>query len=191
MVGLSEVQFFGPLEDQSRSARIDNVSVVKFSSELAARRDRRAAYLVDGSGLQVKGTGGWNRQGCPFYSAGVAYRQEFKVSEKSGRYYVELPAWYGSVARVTVNDKPAGYIAYRPWRCEVTERIKPGANRVEVVVIGTLKNTLGPFHGRSSLGFVGPHTYRAAPPTGPPAGKSYQTIDYGLFAPFKLKQETP
>jgi hypothetical protein len=191
MVGLSEVQFFGRSPGQDTSGQIDNVSVAKFSSELAARRDRRAAYLVDGSGLQIKGTGGWNRQGCPFYSAGVAYRQEFNISEKSGRYYVELPAWYGSVARVTVNDKPVGYIAYRPWKCEVTERIKPGANRVEVVVIGTLKNTLGPFHGRNSLGFVGPHTYRAAPPTGPPAGKSYQTIDYGLFAPFKLKHRTP
>jgi len=92
---------------------------------------------------------------------------------------------------VTVNGKLAGYIAYRPWRCEVTKWIKPGANRVEVVVIGTLKNTLGPFHGRNSLGFVGPHTYRAAPPTGPPPGKSYQTVDYGLFAPFQLKHEMP
>jgi hypothetical protein len=191
MVGLSEVQFFGRSPDRTTSEQISNVSVAKFSSELSARYDRRAAYLVDGSGLQVKGSGGWNNQGSPFYSAGVAYRQEFEITKTGGRYYVELPAWYGSVAKVTVNGRLAGYIAYRPWKCEVTKQIKAGANRVEVVVIGTLKNTLGPFHGRKSLGFVGPHTYRAAPPTGPPPGKSYQTIEYGLFAPFKLKHQTP
>ena len=34
----------------------------------------------------------------------------------------------------------------------------------------------------------GPPRSRKPPSTGPPAGKEYDTIDYGLFEPFTLQQ---
>jgi hypothetical protein len=133
-------------------------------------------------------TAGWNRQGCPFYAEGVAYRQSFDVANLAGRYLVSLPAWYGAVARVHVNGKQAGQISVRPWQCDVTRSIQPGRNTIEVVVVGTLRNTLGPHHAGHIVGQAWPHIFRQAPATGPPAGAAYDTLGYGLSKPFELLQ---
>jgi len=133
--------------------------------------------------------GSWKAQGLPLYGAGVSYRQTFDVgASPSGRYLVELTGWYGSVAKVIVDGQPAGYIAYRPWTCDVTDRIKPGRNTVEVVVIGTLKNTLGPHHAGQMVGRAWPSAFQQGPATGPPPGEKYHTLDYGLFEPAVLKR---
>ena len=132
--------------------------------------------------------GSWKAQGYPFYAAGVSYKLTFGLSQPFGRYLVELPKWYGSVAKINVNGKPAGHIAYQPWQCDVTDGIKPGTNTIEVVVIGTLKNTLGPHHAGTNLGSAWPAMFQRGPETGPPPGQTYHTVDYGLFEPFVLKQ---
>ena len=131
---------------------------------------------------------GWNEQGHPFYAAGVAYAQKFEVAKPAGRYRVALPDWYGSVAEVKVNGKSAGYISAPPWECDVTELVKRGANTIEVVVIGTLKNPLGPHHGNPPTGSAWPAMFRNGPTDGPPPGERYSTIGYGLFEPFVLRQ---
>ena len=135
--------------------------------------------------------GKWNEQGHPFFSKGVAYRQQFDVPDPKGEYRVSLPSWYGSVARVNVNGQEAGYIAAPPWECDVTPQLKAGQNTVEVVVIGTLKNTLGPHHGNPGLGSAWPGMFQNGPKDGPPPGNQYSTVGYGLFEPFVLKQVKP
>jgi hypothetical protein len=130
---------------------------------------------------------GWNQQGHPFYAAGVSYTETFDVPKPSGSYRVRAPKWYGSVARVRVNGKPAGHLAWQPWECDVTKLIRPGANTVEVTVIGTLKNTLGPHHAGTLRGAAWPTMFQRGPETGPPPGASYDTISYGLFEPFELR----
>ncbi|MHC4309828.1 MAG: glycosyl hydrolase, partial [Planctomycetota bacterium] len=129
----------------------------------------------------------WNQQGYPFYAAGFSYTQKFEVPQPKGRYQVQLPHWYGSVAEVIVNGKPAGYIGYQPWQCDVTPLVKPGKNKIEIVVIGTLKNTLGPHHAGQTLGAAWPNMFHRGPETGPPPGNQYYTVGYGLFKPFVLK----
>jgi hypothetical protein len=151
-------------------------------------RPAAAGFVVaPGRALGV-GPEGWNAQGHPFYAAGVTYSQDFEVPEPRGRYRVLLPKWYGSVARVTVNGQPAGHVLHQPWECDVTGAIRPGANRIDVVVVGTLKNTLGPHHGKPPLGAAWPASFHKAPPSGPPPGNDYDTVAYGLFEPFVLQQ---
>lgn len=140
--------------------------------------------------ISSKARQGWNRQGHPFYAAGVVYRQQFKVEKADSRYVVSLPSWYGSVAQVKVNGKPAGYIAAQPWECDVTPQIKEGENTVEVIVFGTLKNTLGPHHGKPRPGSAWPGMFHQGPNPGPPPGDQYDTLSYGLFEPFRLKEVT-
>jgi hypothetical protein len=182
-VGLSEVRFFGAPEAGAQTAPIPGVKIHACSSALA---NREAQLVLDGSGLR-RAALGWDRQGHPFYAAGVAYRQKFNVPEPKGKYVVALGSWLGSVAKVLVNGQPAGYIAHQPWECDVTEHVQPGENAVEVVVIGTLKNTLGPHHAGRLRGAAWPHMFQRGPETGPPPGASYDTISYGLFEPFELK----
>jgi hypothetical protein len=183
-VGLSEVRFFGIPNSKTKLTQISTVAIHDFSSELIRNFNRRAAFLVDESGLSING---WNQQGHPFYAAGVSYTQKFEVPQPKGKYLVQLPHWYGSVAEIIVNGKPAGYIGFPPWQCDVTSFIKSGINNIEVVVIGTLKNTLGPHHAGQTLGAAWPNMFQRGPETGPPPGNQYHTVGYGLFKPFVMK----
>ncbi len=131
--------------------------------------------------------GPWDQQGCPLYGAGVTYRQTFTVDKPAGTYRVKLPAWLGSVSKVRVNGEGVGYIYHSPATCDVSDAIKPGENVVEVEVIGTPKNTLGPHHGNPPLGIASPDMFRKGPIPGPPSGADYSTVGYGLFAPFEVQ----
>jgi hypothetical protein len=146
-----------------------------------------APEIPTATGLPVP-RAGWDKQGHPFYAEGVSYSQSFALEKPSGKYVVSLSDWYGSVAEVRVNGKLAGHIFCAPWECEVTRFLKPGVNEIQVNVIGTLKNTLGPHHGNPPLGSAWPGMFRVGPEQGPPPGLQYHTVSYGLFRPFVLKQ---
>jgi hypothetical protein len=151
-------------------------------------KEADSGFLIAGGSEPALKLGSWKKQGYPFYAAGACYKQAFNITRPAGRYLVELDNWYGSVVEIIVNGASAGHIAYKPWQCDVTDMIKPGKNSVEVLVIGTLKNTLGPHHAGTGLGSAWPGMFQQGPETGLPAGKDYHTIDYGLFEPFVLKQ---
>ncbi len=186
--------------DLAAAARVGENAVAIRARPFTVYHELEPAYLLGQFTLEPADSGfvvgpdatlklatGWNRQGHPFYAAGVAYSQRFDVPKPSGTYRVEMPAWYGSVAKVIVNGKLAGHIGYRPWQCDVTERIRPGANTIQILVIGTLKNTLGPHHAGEIRGFASPQIFDRAPAVGPPPGEKYDTIGYGLFEPFVLR----
>ncbi len=182
-VGLSEVRFVA-----SSQRMVEGVRILKASSELKSH-DRLAQYVVNGAGLSSP-KGGWNTQGAPFYAAGVQYTEHFKLAQPRGSYSVVLPDWCGSVASVLVNGHRAGWIDAPPFERDITRFLKKGENRVDVTVVGTLKNTLGPHHGNPSLGAAWPRGFQVAPESGPPPGPRYSTVAYGLFEPFVLKQSS-
>ncbi|MFH1715838.1 MAG: glycosyl hydrolase [Planctomycetota bacterium] len=191
---------FGKI-DITKAARVGENAVTIKASPFTIYHELEPAYVlgtfrlrpVDSGFVIIGGSqpklelGSWKEQGYPFYATGVSYSRKFDVERRAGRYLVELQKWYGSVAEIRVNGASAGYIAHRPWQCDVTDLIKPGTNTIEVVVIGTLKNTLGPHHAGTGLGSAWPGMFQKGPQTGPPGGQ-YHTLDYGLFEPFVLKQ---
>ena len=188
---------FGKLNITS-SARVGENAVTIKASPMTIYHELESAYVLGNFVLKAVDSGftiapdvslklgQWNEQGCPFYAAGVSYKQSFDIPQPSDRYFVWLPAWYGSVAEVLVNGNSAGYIYHQPWECDVTGLITAGMNNIEVVVIGTLKNTLGPHHGNPSLGTAWPGMFHRAPNPSPPSGEQYHTIGYGLLKPFDL-----
>jgi len=190
---------FGKI-DIAAAAQVGENSVAIKASSLSIFHELAAAYVLGDFDLEPaeKGfeivpakdlkLGPWKTQGMPLYSHGVAYTRSFDAGSKSGRYYVSLPAWLGSVAEVKVNGQSAGYIWHQPWELDVTDALKQYGNDIEVVVIGTLKNTLGPHHGKHGLGSAWPGMWDSAPEQGPPAGAEYSTVGYGLFEPFTLKR---
>jgi hypothetical protein len=128
--------------------------------------------------------GSWKDQGLPFYSWGITYSKEFNIEKVDGKYEVGLGNWKGTVAEVSVNGKPATVIAFPPYRTDVSALIKPGINKIEVKVIGSLKNLLGPHHNNPTPGFVSPGSWRGVKSY--PAGKEYQMMEYGLMEEFVL-----
>ena len=154
--------------------------------DFALKSAERGWVVAPDAPLRVEKGLGWNGQGHPFYAEGVRYRQEFEVTEGSGRVVLGLTSWYGAVAKVEVNGKLAGWITAPPWECDVTKSVRHGDNVVELTVIGTLKNTLGPHHGNHGLGSAWPGMFQRGPATGQPAGERYGTVAYGLFEPMVL-----
>ncbi|MDQ1256565.1 MAG: hypothetical protein QG656_1163, partial [Candidatus Hydrogenedentes bacterium] len=193
---------FGKIDIAPVAIAGENVVTIK-ASPFTMFHELESAYVIGEFALKAtdKGfsivpegaltLGPWKEQGLPLYGHGVTYTQTFDVAQPAGRYEVFLPNWYGSVAEVTVNGKPAGYIHHAPWTCDVTSLLAAGPNTVAVTVIGTLKNQMGPHHGKPPLGFAGPGSFHNAPTPGPPPGAQYDTVAYGMFAPFELMQGKP
>jgi len=130
------------------------------------------------------GLGSWKTQGMPMYGQGVHYVKEFALGEKPARLFVKLGKWNGTMAAVTVNGKAAGVIAYDPFELEIAKYLVAGKNKVDVEVIGSLKNLLGPHHGKHQPGLASPWHWRNI--YSYPAGKDYDTYDYGLMEDFQL-----
>jgi len=190
---------FGKIPLASVARTGENVVTIK-ASPFTMNHELEPAYILGDFALKpaehgfvivpdqpLKLGADWNSQGHPFYGGGVAYRERFRVGQKTGRYAVALRGWYGSVAKVSVRGRTLGYIDAPPWEYDVTKWIQPGENDVEVTVIGTLKNTLGPHHGNPPLGAARPINFQQAPNPGPPPGDRYSTVPYGLAEPFVLK----
>ena len=137
------------------------------------------------------GQTGWNNQGCPFYGHGVGYTGHFQWKKGEGQYLVRLGRWEGSLAKVILNGRDCGVIFKPPYECDIASALKEGDNTVTVVVIGTLKNTLGPHHAGVMRGSAWPHAFAQGPAEGPPAGDRYDTIAYGLFEPFRVVHRVP
>jgi hypothetical protein len=83
--------------------------------------------------------------GIRYFSGTASYDQGVNVSQErlqSGkRVYLDL----GDVrhlAEVFVNDKPLGILWKPPYRVDITDVAKPGANKVEVRVTNVWKNRL-------------------------------------------------
>jgi hypothetical protein len=129
-------------------------------------------------------TGSWKTQGMPFYSWSVSYSNEFNIDNTDGNWEVALGKWNGTIAEVKVNGKIANPIAFPPYHSDITGMLKQGANKIEVTVIGSLKNLLGPHHNNPKPGFVSPWIWRNVKSY--PPGKDYQMLDYGLFEDFTL-----
>jgi hypothetical protein len=138
--------------------------------------------------VQVFSTGSWKEMGQPFYSWGFTYKEEFNIENNEGIWEVALGKWNGTVAEVKVNGQKANPIAFPPYTTDITALIKPGSNIVEVSVIGSLKNLLGPHHNKPVSGFVSPWIWRDV--RSYPSGKEYQMSDYGLYEDFTLVHGT-
>ena len=117
-------------------------------------------YLLGAFGAAVKGTdvsitalpkalrvGDWVRQGLPFYSGSVSYRQTIKPKlSKSQRLVVEVPEYRGAAVRVLVNGKEAGIIGWEPNEVDITECLTGGTDELSIEVLGHRRNSHGPLH---------------------------------------------
>ena len=128
--------------------------------------------------------GSWKAQKQPFYSWGVSYSKDFEVASLSTPYAVQLNDWKGTIAEVYVNDRKAGIIAYDPYRLDVTSYLKEGKNKIDVRVIGSHKNLLGPHYRNPAPGLASPWHWKGIEK--PIPGNEYQMMDYGLMTDFDL-----
>lgn len=129
--------------------------------------------------------GYWSKQGLPLYGHGITYTKTFTVADPAKSYAVELGKWKGTVVAVKVNDIFAGIILSEPNRLSIGEFVKKGNNKIDVTVIGSLKNVLGPFYNKPAPGLVDPGKWYNIKTQ--PSGNGYDIYDYGLTTDYEIK----
>ncbi len=138
---------------------------------------------IVGNQIKELELGSWRGQGCPQYSWNVSYSRNYRLDDPSARYSLKLGEWNGTVAEVYVNDKKAGIIAYQPYEFDLTPYVEPGDNKIEVRVIGSLKNIFGP-HYNSDIGINGPWHWDGVHKQA--HGSDYNLANYGLMENFSV-----
>ncbi len=84
-------------------------------------------------------------EGIKYFSGTAAYEKGINISqdrlEKGQRVYLDLGE-VKHIAEVAVNDQPLGILWKPPYRIDITDAVKPGANKVRVEVTNVWKNRL-------------------------------------------------
>lgn len=127
--------------------------------------------------------GSWRDQGNPFYSWDISYSKNYNISDSNASYTLKLNEWNGTVSEVYVNDRKVGIVAYKPYTFDLTSHLKKGNNKVEIRVIGSLKNLYGP-HYNNANGIAGPGYWNNVHRQD--SGVDYLMIDYGLMKDFEV-----
>ena len=105
--------------------------------------------------------GDWSKiEGLLSYSGGAWYRKTIAIPSAQ-QVVLDLGDVVAS-ADVRVNGQPAGIRVSPPWRFDITSLVKPGENRIEILVRNTLANhyTTIPtqYRGNTTSGLLGPVT---------------------------------
>ena len=128
--------------------------------------------------------GSWKQQGLPLYGHSITYVKTVSIKNIDRQFEVQLGEWKGTVAAIKVNGMQAGIIISEPNSLNITRYLKKGVNHIEVEVVGSLKNLLGPHHNSPRPGMVGPGHWKNVKSY--PSGKDYETYDYGLMEDFHI-----
>ncbi len=111
----------------------------------------------DSGGLSVDLTA----QGLPFFAGRATLRQTVTLPPLGGRGVLEIEGLRAALAHVRVNGRDVGTVAWPPHRVDVTPGLRSGENVIEIELVGTLRNLLGPHHlAGGDLSWTGPEEFR-------------------------------
>lgn len=131
--------------------------------------------------------GDWCLQGYPHYAGSISYIDEVELNlESNERVLVKLGNHSAITTAVWVNGKLAGHI---PWRCadglDITSFIANGKNLIEIEVVGSPRNMLGPLHQKSGKRpWTDSRSFRTE---GVEFTPDYVLMPFGLFDQVKLE----
>jgi hypothetical protein len=113
-------------------------------------------------GIGTAALGDWSQgSALECYSGGAWYRQSVNLSPaQSGSRVVLDLGEVVATAEVRVNGRQAGIRVAPPWKLDITEYVKTGENRIEILVYNTLANhylTIPTrYRGNPKSGLLGP-----------------------------------
>lgn len=125
--------------------------------------------------------GNWVNQGFACYTGSMTYKTEFNADKKSGRVFIEIPSWKGALAKVRINGHDAGKLPWPPYEVDATDYIRDGNNSLEIEIVGTRRNLLGPLHLTNKYPiWTGPEQFISE---GAEWTDEYISLPYGLMEP--------
>jgi hypothetical protein len=95
-------------------------------------------FTLSSSKIQL---GSWVDRGLPYYSGSAVYEKEIEIpAQYAGRKLTLDLGEVGVAAEVRVNGKSAGERVWLPFAFDITGMVKPGRNKIEIVVANTMEN---------------------------------------------------
>ncbi|MCB0610111.1 MAG: hypothetical protein KDD12_20485 [Lewinella sp.] len=104
-------------------------------------------------------------EGYPFYAGSFTLSNSFEFgSPDSGKnYYLDLSACDATVIEVIVNDRRVDTLCWAPYTVDITNYLKKGTNTLQLNLVNSLRNLLGPHHHKGAeLIKVGPNSFTGA-----------------------------
>ena len=130
----------------TRYGRKDNLEAMYFTGEFGFKWVDGTKPVITRLPATLK-LGDWCEQGFPCYSGAITYSMDVDINTDPGKKVVlEVPSWKGALVKVYVNGRKAGSIAWKPYEIDITNFVVKGRNKVEIEVVGTRRNLLGPLH---------------------------------------------
>jgi hypothetical protein len=124
--------------------------------------------------------GNWVNQGFACYSGAITYITDIQPPNGDNQsLFLELPQWEGVLVKVRVNGELAGAIPWHPYEVDITETLRPGNNRLEIEVMSSRRNLLGPLHLKEKYPpWTGPGQFVTS---GDQWIDEYVSVPYGLM----------
>ncbi len=94
------------------------------------------------------GAGDWTSYKLGTYTGSLGYLLDAEIpAAKGGRVFLKLADWEGVMAKVFVDGKDAGSIAWPPYELDITDAVAGKRKcRIEIKVFAGRQNLLGPLH---------------------------------------------
>lgn len=132
----------------------------------------------------------WCKQGYFHYCGSMVYHFDINVQETTNdRTLLVLGVYSAVTVEVRINGQTAGHV---PWRSanqlDITEHLQPGMNRIDIEVMGSPRNMLGPFH--QSSGDTSTTSWASFRKEGSDYTPEYKLQPYGLLGSVKLYRIT-
>ncbi len=160
----------------------------------AHRMEVEDCYLIGDFGVSIARAmvaepdtlhfGDWCLQGYPHYAGSMIYHAEY-AHRHGEQVMLTLGEHRATTVAVHVNGALAGHI---PWRAanglDLTPHLREGVNRIDIEVVGSPRNMLGPLHLRP--GDERWTDWRSFRPTGERYTPDYVLVPYGLIGQVQI-----
>lgn len=122
------------------------------------------------------------QHGLAFYAGRVTLRQTLALTVVPRKAQIEIGNLRAALAHVRINGKEIGAVAWQPHVVDIADGLlRVGSNTVEIELVGTLRNLLGPHHlNGGDQAWTGPAEFR---------DKQRWTDDY-ILVPFGFDRVT-
>jgi hypothetical protein len=133
--------------------------------------------------------GDWGLQGYLHYAGSMIYHATYEHTPGE-QAILELGDYRATTVAIHVNGTLAGHI---PWRAanglDLTAFLLAGPNRIDIEVVGTPRNMLGPLHLKA--GDEAWTDWRSFRTTGERYTPEYMVVPYGLMTPVRILVTSP
>ena len=153
--GLNTIEIYGVV---NLEPEIENVYVL---GDFGVKLGARGTSIIVEEKKEVK-CNDLCKEGYPFYCGNIELVKEVDIEVPKGmRAFLEISSLKAALGVVYINGVEAGkLLETRSPKVEITKFIRSGRNEIKILLVGTLRNTLGPLHYRDGdPWFTTPETF--------------------------------